>query len=141
MVRSAPRNQNRRIAIRETWGQFVSYGNISIGFMIGTTNNQSIEDSLEVESDLYGDIVRAHFIEHYDNLTLKMISILEWADSYCSKAEFILNVDDDMFINVMQLMAFIENNRSAADQKIIFGYLHKMLYVDYNHFYTVFFLC
>lgn len=133
MVRSAPKNQNRRTAIRETWGQYASYGNISIGFMIGTTNNRSIEDSLEVESDVYGDIVRAHFVEHYDNLTLKTISILEWADSYCSQAEFILNVDDDMFINVMQLMAFIEENRSAADQRIIFGYLHKMSYVGKNH--------
>lgn len=126
MVRSAPRNLNQRIAIRETWGQYASRSDISMAFLIGTTNNQSVEESLKVESVMYGDLIRAHFREHYNNLTLKTISALEWMDTYCSRAEFMLNVDDDMFINVMQLLSFIDDNRSEADQKIIFGHILKM---------------
>ncbi|XP_055322562.1 beta-1,3-galactosyltransferase 5-like [Sitodiplosis mosellana] len=126
MVRSAPKNHNQRIAIRDTWGVYGSRNDISLGFLIGTTNNHSTENSLEDESDLYGDIVRSHFTENYDNLTLKTISVLEWVDVHCSQAEFVFNVDDDMFINVMQLMSFIDDNHSAANQKVIFGHLVKM---------------
>lgn len=142
MVISAPTNRDRRIAIRQTWGQYASGSNFSMAFLIGTTKNQSTEISLEAESDQYGDIIRAHFLEDYYNLTLKTISMLEWVDTYCSRVPFILHVDDDVFINVKRVMSFIDEHRLEAHQKIIFGQLRTKkfvnssninIYISFNH--------
>lgn len=92
-----------------------------------------------------------HKCDHETNFHLSFrtfgahaISVLRNSIVWCCKcffksqqAEFVLNADDDMFINMMQLMKFIEDNRSTADQKIIFGYLHKMMYQ--LAFFTMFF--
>lgn len=128
MVRSAPMNRERRVAIRQTWGQYaVPRSNISLGFLIGTANNQAVEDSLKVESAQYGDIIRARFKEDYSNLTLKVISQLEWIDSHCSRAPFTFFVDDDMFINIVQLKSLIDVYRRGPEkQKIIIGHVLKM---------------
>lgn len=96
-----------------------------MAFVLGATNIQSIEDSLEAESYMYSDIIRGRFIDSYNNLTLKTISSLEWVDTYCPRAAYILKTDDDMFINVLRLMAFIDKHRLEERQKIIFGRLAK----------------
>lgn len=96
-----------------------------MAFVLGATNIQSIEDSLEAESYMYSDIIRGRFIDSYNNLTLKTISSLEWVDTYCPRAAYVLKTDDDMFINVLRLMAFIDKHRLEERQKIIFGRLAK----------------
>lgn len=94
-----------------------------MAFMLGATNVQSIEDSLEAESYMYSDIIRGRFIDSYNNLTLKTISSLEWVDTYCTHADFVLKTDDDMFINVLRLMAFIDKHKS--NERVIYGRLAK----------------
>lgn len=94
-----------------------------MAFVLGATNIQSIEDSLEAESYMYSDIIRGRFIDSYNNLTLKTISSLEWVDTYCSRASFVLKTDDDMFINVLRLMSFIEKHQS--NERVIYGRLAK----------------
>lgn len=94
-----------------------------MAFVIGATDNQSIENSLKTESYWYRDIIRGHFIDSYQNLTFKSISMLEWADTYCSRAEYILKSDDDMFVNVLRLMSFIDTHPLKQQQKVIFGYI------------------
>lgn len=74
---------------------------------------------------MYSDIIRGRFIDSYNNLTLKTISSLEWVDTYCPRAAYVLKTDDDMFINVLRLMAFIDKHRLEERQKIIFGRLAK----------------
>lgn len=91
--------------------------------MLGATQQQSVDDSLSAENFMYGDLIRGHFIDSYNNLTLKTISTLEWVDTYCPKASFILKTDDDMFINVPKLLMFIEKHHK--DTKVIFGRLAK----------------
>lgn len=105
-----------------------------MAFVLGATNIQSIEDSLEAESYMYSDIIRGRFIDSYNNLTLKTISSLEWVDTYCSRAAFVLKTDDDMFINVLRLMSFIDKHRLEERQKIIFGRLAKRFVSKMNQF-------
>ncbi|XP_055312627.1 beta-1,3-galactosyltransferase 5 isoform X2 [Sitodiplosis mosellana] len=125
LITSAPTHRDARLAIRQTWGHYASRRDIAMAFVLGATNIQSIEDSLEAESYMYSDIIRGRFIDSYNNLTLKTISSLEWVDTYCSRAAYILKTDDDMFINVLRLMAFIDKHRLEERQKIIFGRLAK----------------
>jgi hypothetical protein len=65
-------------------------------------------EGIETEKHLYDDLIVANFKDSYDNLTLKTMSTLEWMDSYCNQSEYILKTDDDMFINVPNLLSFIE---------------------------------
>lgn len=123
IVTSAPSHDSARLAVRETWGHFAIRKDVAIAFMLGTTSNESFVKKIEKEQEIYGDIIKGKFIDTYDNLTLKTISMLEWVDSYCPKASFILKTDDDMFINVSRLLAFIAKHK--PEQRAIYGRLAK----------------
>ncbi|KAJ8950405.1 hypothetical protein NQ314_007945 [Rhamnusium bicolor] len=122
-VTSAPSHESARLAVRETWGHFAIRKDIAIAFMLGATSNKTLNDKIDKEQELYGDIIRGKFIDTYDNLTLKTISMLEWVDNYCPKASFVLKTDDDMFINVSRLLAFIAKHK--PEQRAIYGRLAK----------------
>lgn len=123
LVHSAPSHAEARDAIRQTWGHYGTRRDIAIGFLVGRTNNATWEANLEQEQFMYGDIVRSHSFDSYDNLTLKTISMLEWTSSYCSQAKFLLKVDDDMFINIPKLLEFTKNHWN--DTRQIYGRLAK----------------
>jgi hypothetical protein len=89
-----------------------------------------------MEKHLYDDLIIANFVDSYNNLTLKTMASLEWIDSYCNQSEYVrtfihmhifhiciivgfnfkhindfiqvLKTDDDMFINVPNLLTFID---------------------------------
>jgi len=72
-------------------------------------------DGIKNEKRLYDDLVIANFVDSYDNLTLKTMATLEWVDTYCNISEYVLKTDDDMFINVPNLLKFID--RIEAEDK------------------------
>ncbi|KAL1493453.1 hypothetical protein ABEB36_011502 [Hypothenemus hampei] len=123
VITSAPSHDIAREAIRRTWGSFVIRKDVAIAFMLGSIANETINKKLDEEQNLYGDIIRGKFVDTYDNLTLKTISILEWVDNFCPKAAFVLKTDDDMFINVSRLLAFIAKH--PPEQRTIYGRLAK----------------
>lgn len=125
-ITSAPSHESARMAIRQTWGHYSSRRDVSIAFMLGAVTNTTLLSKLRSEELLYGDMIRGRFLDTYDNLTLKTISMLEWVDTYCSRAAYLLKTDDDMFINVPRLLDF--TNRHPANgngQRAIYGRLAK----------------
>jgi len=96
---------------------------VAVAFMLGTTSNQTLIDVINEEKNIYSDIIVGKFIDTYDNLTLKTISMLEWVESYCPQADFVLKTDDDMFINVDRLRQFISKHN--PEQRNIYGRLAK----------------
>lgn len=123
IIMSAPTHIEARTAIRQTWGHYGQRKDVGIMFLLGATTDAKIEKILKREEDIYGDMIRARFLDSYSNLTLKTVSILEWVDTYCSEAKFVLKTDDDMFINVPRLLAFVRKH--ANDKNVIFGRLAK----------------
>lgn len=122
-ITSAPSHEAARMAIRQTWGHFAERRDVAIAFMLGSVANNTINEKIKKEQYIYGDIIRGKFIDTYDNLTLKTISMLEWVDNYCPKAAFVLKTDDDMYINVNRLLAFIEKHNPTL--RAIYGRLAK----------------
>ncbi|XP_039297595.1 beta-1,3-galactosyltransferase 5 [Nilaparvata lugens] len=127
-ITSAPQHQEARMAIRQTWGHYGQRSDISIGFLLGLSspvqaNAHSVDANVRAEADLYGDIIRSRFIDSYDNLTLKTVSLTEWVDNFCTKVQFVLKTDDDMFINIPRLLVFI--NEHSNQKRIIYGRLAK----------------
>lgn len=123
IIMSAPTHLEARTAIRQTWGHFGQRSDMSVLFMLGTTLDPRVETILRKEQNMYNDVIRGHFLDSYSNLTLKTISTLEWVDTYCSKVKYLLKTDDDMFINVPRLLAFVYKH--AKDRNVIFGRLAK----------------
>ncbi|KAG5341871.1 B3GN5 glucosaminyltransferase, partial [Acromyrmex heyeri] len=123
IVMSAPTHLEARTAIRQTWGHFGQRSDMSVLFMLGTTLDSRVETILRKEQNMYNDVIRGRFLDSYSNLTLKTISTLEWVDTYCSKVKYLLKTDDDMFINVPRLLAFVYKH--VKDRNVIFGRLAR----------------
>jgi len=122
-ITSAPSHKDARMAIRQTWGHYSQRSDINIAFLLGSTNDSKLAKDLTDENKLYGDLIIGHFLDSYDNLTLKTVSLLEWVDNYCNNIKFVLKTDDDMFINIPKLLLFIEKH--AKEKWTIFGRLAK----------------
>ncbi|XP_055614743.1 N-acetyllactosaminide beta-1,3-N-acetylglucosaminyltransferase 4-like [Uranotaenia lowii] len=121
LITSSPDHNEQRLSIRRSWGSYSDRRNVSIRFVLGRSLNQSIENEIMTENLQYGDLVRGNFIDSYWNLTLKTITMLDWTSSNCPEVKFILKTDDDMFINVPRLLAFVESH--ASSKRTIFGRL------------------
>ncbi|KAG5884967.1 hypothetical protein JTB14_000360 [Gonioctena quinquepunctata] len=109
MVCSAPANSESRNAIRETWGSQENLlgHSVYLNFFIGGTSDSSLQRDLLEESSQYGDIIQENFIDSYYNLTLKTIHMLKVTVRHCSNTNFLLKIDDDMYVNVPKMMSLL----------------------------------
>ena len=103
-------NTYERYILRKTW--LSEYrGNqreVRYVFLLGRDRYGENQAALERESWKYGDLTQENFIDSYHNLTLKTIMGFKWASTKCANAEFVMKVDDDVFVNVRNLLRTIE---------------------------------
>jgi hypothetical protein len=97
LVISAPEHFAQRAAIRATWG--VPTGQVVFSFVVGAAEGE-LRGEVEVEARREGDLIISRVADHYENLGLKTISALDWVVQMCPEAEYVLKVDDDMFVQV-----------------------------------------
>ncbi|KAK0066770.1 beta-1 3-galactosyltransferase 5 [Biomphalaria pfeifferi] len=125
-------NNHTRQTIRKTWGSYanVSSNKAALIFFLGsehtsTNGSQSVQNYIDKEADLYGDILQEDYIDHYKNLTFKTLSILKWVTSRCPGSQFVLKADDDMFINVPLLVQNLNNisQTKGKDYPFVFGFV------------------
>jgi hypothetical protein len=106
-VVSAPKNEKRRMTIRETWGQ--DDARAYILFMLAATEPE-IQDEIEKESAIYGDVVQGNFIDAYKNLTYKYVMGFKWFLENCKDVKYLLKVDDDVLVNSPLLFKYLAGN-------------------------------
>ncbi|KAL4709620.1 hypothetical protein ACJJTC_007351 [Scirpophaga incertulas] len=119
-VTSAPSHRAARDAIRLTWGHFRQRSDVSVAFVLGAPP-AALRPALLAEDTLFGDLVIGRSVDTYSNMTLKTLSILEWADTYCPRARRLLKTDDDMFINIPRLLEFSQTASRVNATKTIWG--------------------
>jgi beta-1,3-galactosyltransferase 1 len=68
---------------------------VTIAFLVGKTDDEGVNKKIKSEFNLYGDVLLANFQDSYQNLTLKTMAMLEWTRYYCSKADYVLEADDE----------------------------------------------
>ncbi|XP_070388839.1 beta-1,3-galactosyltransferase 5-like [Dermacentor albipictus] len=111
VVCSAVDHFEQRAAVRDTWARDAAARGSSVFFIIGfddnTPSGMILQERVANESARYGDIIQANFRDTYRNLTLKSMFLLKWAFMYCSRAQFLLKADDDVFVNVDNLVRFL----------------------------------
>ncbi|EFX82323.1 hypothetical protein DAPPUDRAFT_241507 [Daphnia pulex] len=124
-VISGPNNFERRAAIRRTWPAHLRNQSnlnhpldvVGFGFLIGLTNDSVVQQKVKEESETFGDILQVNMIDRYVDLSVKLASLFNWVDTYCPRVDFVLKVDDDVYVNVHNL-ATVLHSLTVADQSI-----------------------
>ena len=122
---SGPNNFERRAAIRRTWPGYFSnrtdFKNpldlLGFGFVIGQTNDSVVQQKVKEESKKFGDILQINTIDRYVDLSVKVASLFNWVNRYCSKVDYLLKVDDDVYVNVHNL-ATVLHSLTVSDKSI-----------------------
>ena len=104
VVISAPAHFSQREAIRRSWGEASQYQEVAFTFLVGLPEDLNTRTQIEQESRDNGDIVMNKMEDHYEGLSLKTLSAFQWLERYCPRSEFLLKVDDDMFVRVNKIL-------------------------------------
>lgn len=110
-ILSAPNYFEKRQATRETWLHHIKDPHytrglldvVGYGFVLGQTSDQLTQSNIHEEDKQYGDILQVEMDDSYYNLTQKTVAILNWVNSNCARADFVLKVDDDVYVNLHNL--------------------------------------
>ncbi|XP_058450071.1 beta-1,3-galactosyltransferase 5 [Malaya genurostris] len=71
------------------------------------------QTAIEHEQKLFGDIIQGEFTEAYRNLSYKHIMNLKWGTEHCTRAKFLVKMDDDIVFDPF----YIQNHLSDLDQQ------------------------
>jgi hypothetical protein len=82
--------------------------------MVGAVAEDDVQKQLEMENEIYGDIVQGNFIDSYRNMTYKHTMVLKWFLENCSNVKYLLKTDDDIFVNIPELIDHIEGRRPRS---------------------------
>lgn len=124
-IKSLVPHFDRRQAIRESWGKAGRLANKTVVtvFLLG---NAAMEDyfpdlsmMLHHESSVHRDILQWDFRDTFFNLTIKEVLFLEWLSTRCSGASYVFKGDDDVFVNTIRIIDFL-NSLSHAKAKELF---------------------
>ncbi|XP_070531793.1 uncharacterized protein [Ptychodera flava] len=109
---SRPGNQKLRQAIRKIWGMYnetLPFGRIRTLFFVAMPENAKTQAALREEDQTYGDIIQVNFIDSYKFLVLKTLSIFLWASEFCRSADYLVKVDDDVFLHYGNLIEVLQH--------------------------------
>lgn len=112
---SAPENVLRRQVIRSTWGhpEVTRPLNLGVVFILGEAKDPSVGRLVDWEAEVYGDIVQTTFMDSYESLSIKTIAGLKWVIEYCHQSNFMIKIDDDVFVNVYALKRFLNDEKDT----------------------------
>ncbi|XP_010002747.1 PREDICTED: UDP-GlcNAc:betaGal beta-1,3-N-acetylglucosaminyltransferase 9 [Chaetura pelagica] len=120
-IKSVVEDFDRREIVRKTWGRegLVNGEQIQRVFLLGTPKNRTVlatwETLIHQESQTYHDILLWDFMDTFFNLTLKEIHFLSWAAEFCHNVKFIFKGDADVFVNVENIVDFLERHDPTED--------------------------
>lgn len=123
MIKSAIGNIERRKVIRDTWGSIKKVGakQIKYVFTLGISpKNSSIQSFVDEENNTYNDIIQYNFVDAYYNNTLKTTGALNWVTKFCSRADFVMLVDDDYFVAVDSLVFYVQKILTSEHKEYLF---------------------
>ncbi|XP_054454220.1 N-acetyllactosaminide beta-1,3-N-acetylglucosaminyltransferase 2 [Anoplopoma fimbria] len=126
-IKSIEQNFEKRQVIRKTWGQTgwverqrqnvkgggEGGGNVRRVFLLAKGRNENVgvnlSESLQMESERYGDILQWDFMDTFFNLTLKDVLFWSWFSHSCNRTLFVFKGDDDVFVNTPRLMTYLRD--------------------------------
>lgn len=127
VVKSLIPHFDRRQAIRETWGHAGVLANRTVAtvFLLGNTfSSDHFPDLLEIldnEARVHKDILQWDYRDSFFNLTLKEVLFLEWFTKHCPQAQFVLKGDDDVFVNTLRIIDYLEGLPEGKSKDLFIG--------------------
>ncbi|RXN31196.1 beta-1,3-galactosyltransferase 2-like protein [Labeo rohita] len=115
IVPVAPQNVEARNAIRITWGseELVQDKLVLVLFLLGSQSaNETLQEQLQNESQVYQDIIQSNFLDSYRNLTIKTLVMMEWLSKNCPQASYGAKVDADVLLNIKNLLHMLLSLKS-----------------------------
>ncbi|XP_066252272.1 beta-1,3-galactosyltransferase 5 [Euwallacea similis] len=93
-------------------------------FLLGETHKDKFtkQQTIQLESEKFEDIVQGNFIEAYRNLTYKHTMGLKWAGMYCPNVKYVIKMDDDTIINMHKLEYILNSLEKIGKHPFIAGY-------------------
>ena len=102
-------------------------GFAGFAFILGRTEDASIQRRIEEENKTYKDIIQIDMEDTYRNLPIKITGLLNWMRRFCANFKgFLLKVDDDVYVSVRTLEYFIHDNDPSISS--MFGW--SRVYLD-----------
>eukprot|EP00092_Neocalanus_flemingeri_P002750 GFUD01002945.1.p1 GENE.GFUD01002945.1~~GFUD01002945.1.p1 ORF type:complete len:385 (+),score=72.52 GFUD01002945.1:393-1547(+) len=105
MALTAPKNVEKRERLRRQFGEKEG---VYILFLLGKTSSSSVQEDLQAENMLHGDMVQISVMDHYRALSYKTLTGFIWANRFCGSAKFIVKVDDDVTLDLDNLLFLLE---------------------------------
>lgn len=127
VVKSLIQHFERRQAIRETWGQTWKNGNQTVAtvFLLGNSlpvdHFPDLQEILGHEAKLHKDLLQWDYRDTFFNLTLKEVLFLEWFKQNCPHARYVFKGDDDVFVNTLQIIKFLEKLPESKEKDFFTG--------------------
>lgn len=86
------------------------------------------QSQIQNEQQRFGDLLQGNFLENYRNLSYKHIMGLQWSSTYCSKARFIIKIDDDIIYDIFHVKRYLdalelENPKLTSSPELLAGYI------------------
>ncbi|XP_068657105.1 hydroxyproline O-galactosyltransferase GALT2 [Aristolochia californica] len=108
-ILSATNHFAERMAVRKTWMQYRDFKSSKAvaRFFVALNPRKEVNAALKKEADYFGDIVILPFMDRYDLVVLKTISICEYGVRNVSAA-YVMKCDDDTFVRVDTVLKEIE---------------------------------
>ncbi|MED6264780.1 hypothetical protein CHARACLAT_018570 [Characodon lateralis] len=127
VVKSLIYNFDRRQAIRQTWGHagFLANRTVTTVFLLGNASSMDnfpdLQEMLDHEAKLHKDLLQWDYRDTFFNLTLKEVLFLEWFSTYCPQAQYVLKGDDDVFVNTLRVIDFLEGLSEGKAKDLFMG--------------------
>ncbi|XP_057405152.1 beta-1,3-galactosyltransferase 9 [Balaenoptera acutorostrata] len=127
LIFSSPGNGTRRDLIRKTWGNVTSVRGhpILTLFALGMPVLVTAQQEIDKESQKNNDIIEGIFLDSAENQTLKIITMTQWAVTFCPNAQFILKVDEEMFVNLPSLVDYLLNLKEHLEDIYVGRVIHQ----------------
>lgn len=127
VVKSLIPHFDRRQAIRKTWGRAGVYANrnVAIVFLLGNTipgdDLPDLQEMLYHEAKIHRDLLQWDYRDTFFNLTLKEVLFLEWFNKHCPQAQYVFKGDDDVFVNTLRILYFLEGLSEDKAKDLFIG--------------------
>ncbi|KAG7307958.1 hypothetical protein JYU34_006579 [Plutella xylostella] len=109
LISSAPEQYGTRMLQRARWAHLQPHHKLAFSFFIGTPEDDSMQQTIDHEADLWRDVIQGNSVDSYRNSTLKVFSIFEWILDYCPVVPLLIKADDDSHINTTKLFELLPN--------------------------------
>ncbi len=132
-----PIGQERRDAIRKTWGncnskelqmalssgvklghlqsserdELEEYKGCKLIFYLGRTRNEYLNEKVRKEAENHGDVLLTDVYESYSNMTLKLRTCLGHVAAAQIQAKYVVKVDNDVHVSLPNLIEYLTSKQ------------------------------